>query len=107
MGANESKAADQHEGVEDYYALLEVSEEATQDEIKVCGDIILWSKILGTHHRDVQRSFRKLALKHHPDKNPDDMEAATRKFATIQQAYEVSIQEFVISLNIRLINTAL
>lgn len=71
MGANESRqnTAAEQDSPEDYYALLEVSEEATPDEIK--------------------RSFRRLALKHHPDKNTDDVEAATQRFATIQQAYEV------------------
>ncbi|KAJ9094843.1 hypothetical protein QFC19_007772 [Naganishia cerealis] len=46
----------------DYYTLLSVDEEATGDEIK---------------------------LKHHPDKNPDNVEAATKLFADLQQAYEV------------------
>lgn len=71
MGANESRQnpAAAENGPEDYYALLEVSEDATADEIR--------------------RSFRKLALKHHPDKNYDDVEAATKRFASIQQAYEV------------------
>ncbi|PAV16609.1 hypothetical protein PNOK_0822900 [Pyrrhoderma noxium] len=79
MGANESRQAQGHvedntgDGVEDYYALLEVGEDASADEIK--------------------RSFRKLALKHHPDKNHGDVEAATKRFAAIQQAYEVLSDE--------------
>ncbi|KAL5526038.1 hypothetical protein ACEPAG_7376 [Sanghuangporus baumii] len=75
MGANESRnnAPQEQEGPEDYYALLEVSEDATADEIK--------------------RSFRRLALKHHPDKNAGDVEAATKRFAAIQQAYEVLSDE--------------
>ncbi|KAF8072104.1 DnaJ domain-containing protein [Lyophyllum atratum] len=56
-------------GVLDFYELLEVDENATADEIK--------------------RSFRRLALIHHPDKNKDDVEAATKRFATLQEAYEV------------------
>lgn len=36
MGANESRQKDTNkDAVEDYYALLEVSEDATADEIKV------------------------------------------------------------------------
>ncbi|KAG9005081.1 hypothetical protein FRB93_009950 [Tulasnella sp. JGI-2019a] len=78
MGAQGSKnerseGGGQPEKVEDYYALLEVSEDATQDEIR--------------------KSFRKLALLHHPDKNPGDIDGATKKFATLQQAYEVLSDE--------------
>ncbi|PPQ73171.1 hypothetical protein CVT26_014770 [Gymnopilus dilepis] len=71
MGAREStNRQDQtDEGqVADYYQLLEVSEDATPEEIK--------------------RSFRRLALIHHPDKNQGDIEESTRRFAAIQQAYE-------------------
>ncbi|EJD06489.1 DnaJ-domain-containing protein [Fomitiporia mediterranea MF3/22] len=75
MGANESRQSttEEQEGPEDYYALLEVAEDATAEEIK--------------------RSFRRLALKHHPDKNTNDIEAATKRFAAIQQAYEVLSDE--------------
>ncbi|KAI0667800.1 DnaJ domain-containing protein [Trametes maxima] len=78
MGAGESRArgetqADAGTGPPDYYALLEVEESATADEIK--------------------KSFRKLALVHHPDKNADDIEGATQRFAALQQAYEVLSDE--------------
>ncbi|KAI0749903.1 DnaJ domain-containing protein [Daedaleopsis nitida] len=79
MGARESTArgageeADAATGPPDYYALLEVDESATADEIK--------------------KSFRKLALVHHPDKNAHDIEGATTRFTTIQQAYEVLSDE--------------
>ncbi|KAF8602830.1 DnaJ-domain-containing protein [Ceratobasidium sp. AG-I] len=56
-----------------YYELLEVEEDATADEIK--------------------RAFRKLALIHHPDKNHDNIEESTKKFAQLQQAYEVLSDE--------------
>lgn len=51
----------------DYYKILGVSKEATQDEIK--------------------KAYRKLAVKYHPDKNPDSKEA--EKFKDIGEAYEV------------------
>ncbi|PPQ91000.1 hypothetical protein CVT25_013925 [Psilocybe cyanescens] len=74
MGARESTGRPQANDTDeqspslDYYQILEVSEDATADEIK--------------------RSFRRLALIHHPDKNHTDVEEATRRFATLQQAYE-------------------
>ena len=52
----------------DLYKVLEVSKEASQDEIR--------------------RSYRKLARKYHPDANPGDKKAEDR-FKEIQQAYEV------------------
>lgn len=33
--------------------------------------------------------YKKLALKWHPDKNPDNLEEANRKFREISEAYEV------------------
>ncbi|CAA7265571.1 unnamed protein product [Cyclocybe aegerita] len=79
MGARESTARNTQEDaggsstVVDYYELLEIAEDASQEEIK--------------------RSFRRLALIHHPDKNQDNIEEATRKFAALQQAYEVLSDE--------------
>lgn len=52
----------------DYYELLEVSKDASGDEIK--------------------RAFRKLAMKYHPDRNPGD-KAAEQRFKEINEAYEV------------------
>lgn len=52
----------------DYYNILGVSRDASQDEIK--------------------KKYRKLAAKYHPDKNPDD-KSAEDKFKEIGEAYEV------------------
>ena len=57
---------------EDLYATLGVSRDASQDEIK--------------------KAHRKLALKYHPDKNPDD-DVAREKFKRIQEAYDVLSDE--------------
>jgi molecular chaperone DnaJ len=52
----------------DYYELLEVSRNANDAEIK--------------------KAYRKLAMKYHPDRNPDDS-SAEEKFKEIQKAYTV------------------
>lgn len=52
----------------DYYEILDVSKNASKEEIK--------------------KSYRKKALKYHPDKNPDDKNAE-QKFKEAAEAYEV------------------
>lgn len=36
---------------------------------------------------DVRKSFRRLSLEHHPDRNPDDVDGATKRFQAISSAY--------------------
>jgi DnaJ-class molecular chaperone len=57
---------------EDLYQTLGVPRDASKDEIK--------------------KAHRKLALKYHPDKNPDD-KVAREKFKRIQEAYDVLSDE--------------
>lgn len=52
----------------DYYEILEVTRTASAEEIK--------------------KSYRKMAMKFHPDRNPGD-DAAEAKFKEINQAYDV------------------
>ena len=37
---------------------------------------------------DIKRAFKKMAIKYHPDKNPDDPEGAKAKFQEVSLAYE-------------------
>ncbi|XP_044130096.1 dnaJ homolog subfamily B member 6-like [Bufo gargarizans] len=50
-------------------------------------------QVLGVHRNsspdDLKKSYRRLALKWHPDKNPDNKEEAERKFKELAEAYEV------------------
>jgi curved DNA-binding protein len=52
----------------DYYKILGIDKKASEDEIK--------------------RAYRKLALKYHPDRNPDNKQAE-EKFKEINEAYQV------------------
>src|SRR4030081_3509991 len=56
----------------DYYEVLSVQKTAVQEEIK--------------------RSYRKLAVKFHPDKNPDDAHAE-EKFKELGEAYDVLMDD--------------
>ena len=52
----------------DYYEVLGASKDASQQDLK--------------------KAYRRLAMKYHPDRNPDDQEAVT-KFKEAKEAYEV------------------
>ena len=38
---------------------------------------------------DIKKAYRKLSIKYHPDKNPNDKEEATKKFQEISEAYSI------------------
>src|SRR3972149_4525324 len=38
---------------------------------------------------EVKRAYRRMAIKHHPDKNPDNKKEAEAKFKECAEAYEV------------------
>ena len=52
----------------DYYTVLGVNRDASEEDIK--------------------KSYRKLAMKHHPDRNPDD-KGSEEKFKEAKEAYEI------------------
>ena len=52
-----------------YYDTLNISKNATKDEIK--------------------NAYKKLAMKYHPDKNINNKEEAEKKFKEVAEAYEV------------------
>ncbi|KAL2268167.1 hypothetical protein VTJ83DRAFT_3013 [Remersonia thermophila] len=74
MGAEQSAPRDSQAATPRktcYYELLGVDRAATEEEIR--------------------RAYKRKALELHPDRNLNDTENATRKFAEVQSAYEVLI----------------
>ncbi|XP_056174832.1 uncharacterized protein LOC115686164 [Syzygium oleosum] len=63
----------------DYYGILKVDKNATDDDLK--------------------KAYRKLAMKWHPDKNPNDKKEAEAKFKQISEAYEASFPTLMQVLN--------
>ena len=43
----------------------------------------------GASADDIKQAFRRLAMKHHPDRNPDNKKEAEERFKEISEAYEV------------------
>ena len=43
----------------------------------------------GASPSEIQKAYRELARKYHPDMNPDNPEEATKKFQEIQAAFDV------------------
>ena len=60
--------------------------------VSVFADKVLGIKKSATE-REIKSAYRKLALKYHPDKNPDDKEAAQEKFIEVNTAYEILSDE--------------
>ena len=54
---------------QDYYDTLKIDRGASQEQIK--------------------KAYRRAALKHHPDRNKDNVKEAESKFKDIAEAYEV------------------
>ncbi|GAM72952.1 chaperone protein dnaJ [Vibrio ishigakensis] len=52
----------------DFYEILGVSRDASE--------------------RDIKKAYKRLAMKYHPDRNPDD-DAAAEKFKEVKEAYEI------------------
>lgn len=47
----------------------------------------------GANSDEIKKAYRKLALKWHPDKNPDNKDGAEKKFKEIAEAYEILSDE--------------
>lgn len=80
-GGCERYAGEKSMGV-DYYKLLQVDRSAKDDDLK--------------------KAYRKLAMKWHPDKNPNNKKEAEAKFKQISEAYDVIILGYHFNFLIRL-----
>jgi DnaJ-class molecular chaperone len=50
-----------------------------------------WYRFQGAGHSgdEIKKAFRRLAMRYHPDRNPDNSIEAGEKFKDINEAYEV------------------
>lgn len=64
----------------DYYKILQVDRNAKDDDLK--------------------KAYRKLAMKWHPDKNPNNKKEAEAKFKQISEAYDVKSQKPLLSFSL-------
>lgn len=55
--------------LKNYYQILDISHDASPEDIK--------------------KTFRRLALRYHPDRNPENIKEAEARFKEINEAYEV------------------
>lgn len=66
--------------MEKYYRVLEISSDSSLEEIK--------------------KAYHRLALKWHPDKNPNNQEEAEKKFKEINEAYEFLNDDFSANIQV-------
>ena len=59
----------------DYYNVLKVGKSVSEEDLK--------------------KAYRRLAMKWHPDKNPDNKKEAETKFKKISEAYEVPFSPYL------------
>ncbi|TFK65199.1 DnaJ-domain-containing protein [Pluteus cervinus] len=89
MGSSVSTSA---HGTTEYPTDSEPARAQASDFPEEFTDDMTYYQVLGIQNdasdEDIKRAYRRSALRHHPDKNPNDVEPARRRFETVQLAYE-------------------